>query len=59
MGRWRIGRIRNFSYPCRICGKKHESAYMADICAQLDLKLMEQEKKKLIPINEFINKNKV
>lgn len=30
-------------YYCRFCNKPHTSAYMADICYQLDVKLAEKE----------------
>lgn len=38
-------------YKCRFCGKPHATAYMADICFQLDLKLQEKAKRNLVPLN--------
>lgn len=60
MGRWWINRVSNFAYPCRICGEKRESACMADICAQLDLKKMQEKERHLVPLkgNEHLVKMK-
>lgn len=38
--RWKTSRTSAFRYPCRHCGKIHNSAYMADICFRLDMKLL-------------------
>ena len=49
-------KLKPKTYYCRHCGKKHSYAYMADICFQLDLKILtfnenEQSKKSKIGIN--------
>ena len=38
-------------YYCRHCGKRFNSFYMADICFQLDMKLLGEDKK----VNVFIS----
>ena len=61
MGKWKLTRVSNFAYPCKHCGKKHPSAYMADICYQLDLKIITQDKRHLIPLkgNEHLLTKKI
>jgi hypothetical protein len=39
-------------YYCRICMKRHTSYYMSEICASLDLKVMEQKERKLVKIEK-------
>jgi len=31
-------------YYCKHCGKKHKSAFMAQICFELDMKILQSEK---------------
>lgn len=33
-------------YYCRHCGKAHDTYYMAEICFQLDMKILESKKDK-------------
>jgi hypothetical protein len=50
-----LKRSTKLGYKCRHCGLKHDSAYMADICFMLDMKLLEHKKppknKKDVTIN--------
>ena len=37
-------------YYCRYCGKKFDTFCMAEICFDLDMKILQNEKKNLIPV---------
>lgn len=42
----RYQRFKDFHYPCRHCGKNHDSAFMADVCFQLDMKILKAKEDK-------------
>jgi hypothetical protein len=47
--RYYVTRVSNFHYPCRHCGKKYDSVFLAELCFETDMK----ESRHLIPINEY------
>lgn len=43
-------------YYCKHCGKKHKSAFMAQICFELDMKILQSEKNESQGKNQNVHK---